>query len=184
MNGHGVDLSWLDLRKKLVSFIKARIRDREVAEDIAHEVYLKAYDKGNQLRDHAALEPWIFGIARNAVMDYFRSRKVQPLDSILDVEEDRDPLNADFNRCVASCLQDEMKNLPDHYQQALVLAEMHSLPQVELTNKLNLSYSGVKSRVQRARTLLKERMDRKYHIEADRYGNVVTCENRPGSHCE
>lgn len=182
MNEHRMDLAWLDLRKKLVSFIAARIRDRQIAEDIAHEVYLKAHAKGNQLRDHAALEPWIFGIAKNAVMDYFRRRKAQPQENILSEAEELP--NSDFNDCVADCLQDEMKNLPQQYQQALILAEMQNLPQVELTDKLNLSYSGVKSRVQRARNLLKERMDRKYHIEADQYGNIVTCENRPGPHCE
>jgi RNA polymerase sigma-70 factor (ECF subfamily) len=184
MNKHRVDLVWPDLRKKLISFIHARIRDKASAEDIAHEVYLRAHDKRSQLRDYNLPEPWIFGIARNAVMDYFRRRKAQPLENIVEVEEDTGLPNADFNRCVESCLQDEMKNLPDQYQQALMLAEMQGLPQVELADKLNLSYSGAKSRVQRARAMLKENMDRKYLIEADRYGNVITCENRPGSYCK
>lgn len=69
------ELTWIELRKKLVSFISSRTKDREIAEDIAHEVFLKVHDKWKQLRDGALLEPWVFRIARNAMMDHFRNGK-------------------------------------------------------------------------------------------------------------
>jgi RNA polymerase sigma-70 factor, ECF subfamily len=58
------------------------------------------------------------------------------------------------------------------------------VPQKELAVRLGISYSGVKSRVQRARQMLKEKMEALYHIKTDGYGNVLVCEDRVPCGCE
>jgi RNA polymerase sigma-70 factor, ECF subfamily len=61
--------------------------------------------------------------------------------------------------------------------------ETHDVCQKELAKQLNISYSGLKSRVQRARQMLKERMTELYNIQTDGYGNVLVCENREPCGC-
>jgi RNA polymerase sigma-70 factor (ECF subfamily) len=71
-----------------------------------------------------------------------------------------------------------MATLPDKYRIPLQLAELEGLSQYEIAEHLAISYSGARTRVQRARKLLKEKMDALYHIQTDCYGNILVCEDR------
>jgi RNA polymerase sigma-70 factor (ECF subfamily) len=73
--------------------------------------------------------------------------------------------------------------LPEKYREALELTELKNMSQLQLAEALHISYSGAKSRVQRARQLLKEKMDKLYVIKMDAYGNVVVCENKVPCKC-
>ncbi len=73
--------------------------------------------------------------------------------------------------------------LPEKYREAIELTEFKNLSQLDLAHKLDISYSGAKSRVQRARQLLKEKMEEQYKIKMDAYGNVLVCENRGACNC-
>ena len=77
-----------------------------------------------------------------------------------------------------------LETLPKKYQEAIQLTEIQNLSQTDLAKKLNISYSGAKSRVQRARQMLKKKMDEQYLIEMDTYGNVTVCESRVPCSCK
>ena len=66
-----------------------------------------------------------------------------------------------------------VESLPDDYRQALLLTEYEGLTQRELAERLGLSVSGAKSRVQRAREKLKEMLLDCCHFEFDRLGRVI-----------
>jgi DNA-directed RNA polymerase specialized sigma subunit, sigma24 homolog len=61
--------------------------------------------------------------------------------------------------------------------------EIKNVSQLELAQQLGISYSGLKSRVQRGRQMLKEKMTDLYHIQTDGYGNVIVCEDRVPCGC-
>ena len=88
-----------------------------------------------------------------------------------------------MNECVTDCITETISKLPEKYRQAIELTDLMKIPQLELSQKLNLSYSGTKSRVQRARQMVKQRMVELYNIKFDAYGNVVVCENRTPCGC-
>lgn len=71
---------------------------------------------------------------------------------------------------LAACLQPLIHNLPKIYQAALVLSELEGLPQKEVANRLGLSLSGAKSRVQRGREMLRRRLLDCCDIETGRGG--------------
>ena len=62
---------------------------------------------------------------------------------------------------------------------ALVLTEFEGLTQVEMAEELGLSVSGAKSRVQRARAMLRDDLLECCHFEFDRLGHVIDYEPRP-----
>jgi RNA polymerase sigma-70 factor (ECF subfamily) len=66
-----------------------------------------------------------------------------------------------------------MGNLPPEYCEALCLTELGNLNQKEYAEKIGISYSGVKSRVQRARKMLKDMLMNCCHYEFDKYGTVI-----------
>lgn len=167
------DFSWAKTRRELTGFVYRRVKDQAVAEDITQDVLIKVFTKVGQLQSTDRIGGWIYRIARNSIIDYFRSRSKSIPIHELDWDNDGPSLNA----CVETCLKEMLETLPAHYRQALELTEFSNLSQLELATKLNISYSGAKSRVQRARQILKERMHSTYNIKVDHYGNVVTCEN-------
>ena len=133
----------------------------------------------SQVQDSDRLSGWMYQIARNSIVDHFRSKTKTIAVDDLDWESD----NRSLNDCVESCLGDMLLTLPQPYREALELVELKNMSQQDLAEKLGISYSGAKSRVQRARQMLKERMDSAYDIKLDNYGNVVKCENIGPCNC-
>ena len=173
-------ISWHDLYNELVSFVNAKVKDKSTAEDIVQDVFVKVHTKSNQLREADKISGWIYQITRNAVADHFRnsSRNVEPVN----VNWESDYHN--FNDCVAYCLKVLMTTLPDKYRIPLELTEIENLSQYELAKRLNITYSGARSRVQRARRLLKEKLDELYLVKTDTYGNIISCQDRTPCCCK
>jgi len=167
-------VSWNSLYGELVSFVYGQVKDKSTAEDIVQEVFIKVHTKGSQLKETEKISNWIYQITRNAVADHFRkvSRSIEA------VNVDWESSYHEFNDCVAHCLRVLMATLPEKYSVPLELAEVHGLSQYEVAEKLNISYSGARSRVQRALKMLKDKLDELYYIKTDRYGNVLTCEDK------
>jgi RNA polymerase sigma-70 factor (ECF subfamily) len=166
-------------QNELLGYVTKRVKDKAAAEDIVHDVFLKVHAKSAQLKDDEKIFPWIYRIAANTITDYFRSksRTVDRLD--LDLENE----NRYLNHCVERCLTEQLAALPAKYREALVLSELQGLSQLELARRLNISYSGAKSRVQRARLMLRQTMERSYNVKFDSYGNVTRCEARVACNC-
>jgi RNA polymerase sigma-70 factor (ECF subfamily) len=167
------EISWSRTQQQLNGFIYKRVKDHAVADDITQDVLVKAFSKMTQLQDSERFSGWIYQIARNSIVDHFRAKSKEISISDLDWESDDKSLNA----CVETCLKEMLLTLPEPYREALELVEMKNFSQQALAEKLGISYSGAKSRVQRARQMLKEQMDKNYLIKMDGYGNVVKCEN-------
>lgn len=91
---------------------------------------------------------------------------------------------------LASCLQPLVADLPETYQSALVLAELEGLPQKEVARRLGLSLSGAKSRIQRGREQLRQRVLACCDVEVSRNGIVgyerraAACAPTCGPGCE
>jgi RNA polymerase sigma-70 factor (ECF subfamily) len=173
MDQHQID-TWNQTQGRLKGFIARHVKDKMLADDIVQDVFLKMYAKVDQLKDGEKLTSWIYQIARNAIADHFRKdSRTMVFDDIEWESETRT-----LNECAEQCVKELLATLPGKYRQALELSEFEKRSQVELSKALNISYSGAKSRVQRARQMLRARVDEKYQIETDRYGNVIVCKDK------
>lgn len=169
-----------DFHSKLYHFILGRIPDPNTAEDILQDVYLKIHSNIDELRESDRLQSWIYQITRNAITDYYR--RVLPQEELPEslaspLEEEPDALAE-----LAASVKGMLNCLPDKYREALELTELQGISQIELASKLNISVSGAKSRVQRAREKLKEAFLDCCHFEFDRLGRVIDYEPNC-SHC-
>lgn len=171
---------WNQTQDKLKSFVFRYTKDRALADDIIQDVFVKVHSRLGQLKESEKLIGWIFQITRNTITDYFRRNG-----KILNVHDiDWEVENNSLTDCVVTCLQNMMTTLPEKYRSALELTELKDLSQLELAKELNISYSGAKSRVQRARQMLKEKMDAAYDIRFDSYGNVIVCKDKAPCSCQ
>ncbi len=170
---------WNEFAEKLRQFIQKRMSDSAEAEDILQDVFLKISTRLGQLEDTAKLQGWLYLIARNAVIDYYRKqRETVELPETLAVEDEPaelEELKASFRR--------KIHGLPGPYREAILLTEFDGLSQVELAKRLGISVSGAKSRVQRGREQLKEMLLDCCHFEFDRRGRVFDCRPRKPNGC-
>lgn len=67
---------WRDYRAQLLRFVVKRVADPATAEDIVHDVLVRVYQRRDTLRDGQKFEPWLYQITRNAVIDYYRARRM------------------------------------------------------------------------------------------------------------
>lgn len=165
---------WDEFSKPLKSFISRRVKNDQDAEDILQNVFFKIHSRIGDLRDDDRIHAWVYRITRNAINDFYRSQKnqenISEISEAMVIENDDD---ASLNNEIAQCLKEMIKHLPGKYEQAIVLTEFHNLTQKELGERMGLSISGAKSRVQRARVKLKEMLLGCCHLEFDRLGNVI-----------
>lgn len=167
-------LNWNQVQHELRNFVYKKVRDKALAEDIVHDVFLKVQDKIQQLRDGDKVFGWIYQIARNTIIDHYRknSRTIK----VSDIHWDSNSPN--FNDCVTTVLQELIQTLPDKYRIPLELAEIQNMSQVAIAERLNLTYTAAKARVQRARQMLKRKIDEVLFVKTDGYGNVILCKDR------
>ncbi len=172
---------WHEFAERLGQFIRARVDDPATAEDIRQDVFVKIQGQLNQRKDPAKLQSWIYFIARNAIIDHYRSRKATvevPETLAAETEpktEEIEELKAAFRRMIYS--------LPEPYREALVLTEFEGLTQQKLAARLGISLSGAKSRVQRGRAQLKAMLHECCTFEFDRRGKVIDCTPRGKAKC-
>jgi RNA polymerase sigma-70 factor (ECF subfamily) len=169
------DTSWEQLREQLHGFISRRIDNPASAEEVLQETLMRMHRRLHTLRDDQCLGAWAYRIARNAIIDHHRrERGHTPLDPEREPGDPTEGSDAhNLNDEVASWLRPMIASLPEEYREALELTELGGLTQTELAEHLGMSVSGAKTRVQRGRRKLRERLERCCEIERDRRGNVI-----------
>jgi RNA polymerase sigma-70 factor (ECF subfamily) len=128
-----------------------------------------------QLRDDDRLSPWVYRIARNAIVDHARARKpTGDGEDAVAWDEDEDDAAQDVARALALFVT----ALPSPYREAITLTELEGRTQREAAEMVGISLSGMKSRVQRGRARLRAMLESCCEIALDVRGRVIECAPR------
>lgn len=146
---------WQEHRSRLRGYIAKRVRESDAVDDILQEVFLKVNASLHSVKSHGSISAWLYRIAANTIADHYRAQK--PWEELPDEVAAPEP-ERDYIAELATCLQPLIADLPETYRTALVLSEIEGLPQREVSEQLNISLSGAKSRVQRGREKLRQRL--------------------------
>ena len=161
-----------EFRGPLKSFIKNRVADESTAEDLLHDVFLRIHNQIGSLRDKEKIQQWIYRITRNAIIDFYKSKK----QTVLPSEEELPAIEletlSDVSEKLSPLVQRMIDKLPDKYREPLLLSDFQGVKLAEIAERLDISLPGVKSRVQRARKMVKDLLLECCHFEFDRYGTV------------
>ena len=142
-----IQIIWKDLYSELFAFILSKVKDEDTSKDILQETFIKVHLNIHQLKDCSKLTSWIYQITRNVIQDYFRSKKPSVQIENIELPTEEEP---SFQR-LTECINNKINELPKLYKEAMVLTTFKNLKQTELADYLGISYSGTKSRVQRAK---------------------------------
>ena len=161
--------------------------NREAAEDCGQEAMIRIWRNLANYRGECALESWVYRIAANCCMDWLRKKKrdrsvsVEPLR-----EQGFDPADTSPGTAEQVVAKDERQRLreaisllPDEQREALILTQLEKVPYEEAARALGVSEGTVKSRVNRAKTRLKELLSEERELSPP--GSVQKNERRPRS---
>lgn len=143
----------------LWTFLRRLSGDDDAADDLAQDVWLRVLRGIGRLRDGSKLRPWLFGIARRAAMDRLRAQYATPSSDVdaatLPATE---PSMLDDEIAI---MHEELARLPLVEREALTLFYLQELSLNEVADVLELPLGTVKSRLFRARQLLRRELEAK-----------------------
>lgn len=169
---------WSQLSDDLRRFIRRRVADDHAADDLLQETFLRIHRSVGTLADENRLAGWVYQIARNVIHDHYRKKSDNV--SLVDVDPAEEQDATSCLRARASEWLDELiRQIPDPYREAVQLSEIEGLTQVDVAQRLGLSQSGAKSRVQRGRAMLREVLDQCCSFDFDQRGNLMDCDPKP-----
>lgn len=160
---------WIDYKNAIRNYIFKLVKDQELANELSHDVLMKVYSSCCSGRAIRNIRSWLFQIAYNTCMDYFKknSRTTELKMDIADIEETL------IYKDAVEYVKPLLKLLPPKYATPLELTDIKGLKQQQVANELGLSLTATKSRVQRGRKLLKNEIMNCFHVEVDQKGQLT-----------
>jgi RNA polymerase sigma-70 factor (ECF subfamily) len=155
-------------------FVERRVAPGDV-DDVMQEILQRVHTSADALDDDTRFAAWLHRVARNAIADHHRRAGRRDAKHDAFATEWRDPA-ADDEDAVASLavfVRAFVEMLPSPYREALQLTEIEGLTMREAAEREGVSVSGMKSRVQRGRRLLRELFEACCEIALDARGRVV-----------
>jgi RNA polymerase sigma-70 factor, ECF subfamily len=154
-------------------------RNHADAEEVTQDVFVTMLEKGNTFEGRAKLSTWIYRVAANAALNKRRGKRYEVEVSIeeqlpafnrdghrrgdhayLVADWSRSPEQSALDGETRRILEDALDMLPPHYRAVLVLRDVEELSNEEVSAILGESVASVKSRVHRARMVLRELLTR------------------------
>jgi len=144
-------------KNRLFNLVVRMIPTREEAEDIVQETFLRVYQHKNNFDPKYCFSTWIYTIALNLAKNNLRRKKKVKFLELFDLEETSEEPAVEPGRvALGPWIEKEIEKLPEKYRVAFLLREMDRLPYEEIAEITGVPTGTVKSRVNRARTILAE----------------------------
>lgn len=175
------DKDWMELDARLRGFIARRVANDSDAEEILQDSYRSMQQNIDTLKDETRFESWLYQIVRNRIIDYYRRRTITPLDmqDLPQPEADNDVLNE-----LSPCLLSMLKLLDHDDQEALHQVHLQQQSVQQYADNCGLSLSAAKSRVQRARSKIRNLFETCCDISYNQRGEITDMhQDKPCSHC-
>jgi len=166
--------------KKIFNVVYRILNDYDEAADITQETFISAYKSYDRFRGDAKVYTWLYQIAINHCRNKLRQRgrvralNVESLDQPREWEDESDGASrdiADLTNAPHLVLEEKelrqrilsaVESLPPDYREVVVLREIHGLSYNEISDATRLSLDNVKTRLSRARAMLRRKLEPYY----------------------
>jgi RNA polymerase sigma-70 factor (ECF subfamily) len=150
---------------KIYNFAFRFVFDRDEAQDLAQEVFLRLFVKLREFDAKRPFRPWLYRLAANTCINATRGRRRRPApedpDRVEQLKTDgrtRDPGQEAARRDEVVVLQQAVARLPEDYRTVVVLRYLEDMSCQDVAEALDLPLGTVKTWLFRAREMLKERL--------------------------
>jgi RNA polymerase sigma-70 factor (ECF subfamily) len=156
---------------RLFNYLYRLTGNRDEAEEIAQEAFVKAYIHAGKYKTIARFSTWLYTIATNLVRNRIRSRSRAPQlvslwtrgfgdseeERVLDIEDTgRTPDEAINDAELSGVINSAIAKIPEKYRESFVLREINELSYEEIAAVTGLKLGTVRSRINRARNYFRQ----------------------------
>jgi RNA polymerase sigma-70 factor, ECF subfamily len=147
-------------KNRLMNVIVRMVQETEQAEDIVQETFLRVYQHRDSFDFRHCFSTWLYTIALNLARNELRKRKRFKFFDIFDLQgkEAEIAVEMELPSNLPQAIEKALETLPEKYKTAFVLRDIQELPYEEVAQIMNIPLGTVKSRVNRARAILKEKL--------------------------
>ena len=177
---------WAEYQQTLKAFLHSKVSNTADVEDLLQEILIKTFQNLHKVQDASSVKSWLFQLANNTIIDFYRKHARQQRDSKIDADDlwfaDLDH-NEEFKQKLSLCIEPFIQALPEQSDSLLLAVDIKGQSQKALAEEQNVSYSTIKSRVQKSRGDLNNLFEQCCNLSLDKQGNVIDCELKPESGC-
>ena len=178
-----LEIVWNEYRAALKAFLHARISDSDDVDDLLQEILIRTHNSIDTLKSEQSLKSWLFSIANNVIIDFYRSRaRRQGREQQLAADQlwySEEP-TPEYRNELQNCLTPFIHALPETTSELLTAVDLQGQSQKALAAEQGISYSTLKSRVQKGRQELRGLFEQCCSFEMDKQGNLIGCEQKQG----
>lgn len=168
---------WSKYRAGLKTFLLSKISNAADVDDLLQEILIKTHHKMHQIKSEESVKAWLFQIANRTIIDFYRknSRQTDLTEEDLWFSEPETNIKQELSHCVDPFIN----ALREDQAQLLMAVDLNEASQKEYAQSIGISYSTLKSRVQKARKELRSVFEECCHMKLDTQGNLMDYELKP-----
>ena len=153
-------------KDRLLNFVLRYLNNVEQAEDVVQDTLIKLYTHASYYKNVAKFSTWIFTIAKNNALTELRKNKRKKTDSlwtddgqVIDINSKEESLDSKVqNEIAIDQLNKFLDEIPENFRMAVVLRDFQELSYEEISKILEIPIGTIKSRINRGRIQLAEKM--------------------------
>ncbi|WP_199611049.1 RNA polymerase sigma factor SigZ [Flocculibacter collagenilyticus] len=172
-----IEQIWSDYKASLKRFIQSKVANEADVEDLLQDILIKTHNNLEQLKSHKSIKSWLFQIANYTIIDFYRRKS---RNTSLNAEDTwlKEVDENEAREYVANCIVPFINALPEEQAALLTAIDINNQSQKEYAHNVGISYSTLKSRVQKSRRELKNIFDQCCHFKFDKQGNLYDFEEK------
>lgn len=175
---------WNKFHKDLKYLVMLKISNKEDAQDVLQDIFVKIYKNIDYVDNIENLKAWVNKIATNTIIDYYKKAKINTTDiDILNIE-DENIIDESYNHEISKCLNLFLHQLNKEDEDIINNAHFKKLKHKEIANEINISVANSKVKFSRAKKKLKNLLSECCEFQVDKYGNIVTYNQKTNCKCE
>ncbi|MEO1213165.1 MAG: sigma-70 family RNA polymerase sigma factor [Bacteroidota bacterium] len=158
---------WNNYGNELYFFILKKVKNKNEANDIFQNTFLKIHKNLSKLKDEKKVKAWIYQIARNEIADFFYAETPQVYKSNIFKEI------PDQEYQVVCCFDKLINELPDNYKEVIEMVYIKGYKQKDVARQLEISLENTKARIRRAKDRLKKEFRECCKYELNKEGKLI-----------
>ncbi|HJQ39955.1 MAG TPA: sigma-70 family RNA polymerase sigma factor [Thermoanaerobaculia bacterium] len=150
----------VDNHRQFLQFLERRLGNRELAEDILQDAFVKSIEKADALREEQSAVAWFYRMLRNAVIDHYRRSGVRTkaLEALAAEMEGAVEPPPEIRGAICACVTRLSGALKPEYANAIRRIDIDGLPVTSYANEAGISANHAGVRVFRAREALRKQV--------------------------
>jgi len=174
-----LDKTLKEYSSQLKNFLSSRMKNKSDVDDVLQEILIKTFRHFKSIKESDKFKSWLYKTARTTLVDYYRRSGKYSSEEIHDIEDEQEE-SEDVKTKLSKCLKPFLDNLPEKYREPLLAVELQNISQKDLAKKMGISYSGMKSKVQRGRQMLHQQYKDCCDFKVDVRGGILSFKSKAG----